>query len=85
MSCKTLYFNSYVKSMCCRCHSRRPDVVIYNHFLVWEWGGGGGEENVYDFDRKKFLTLFLAKYRYFVHGLKFVLNDSVKKTLINTL
>jgi hypothetical protein len=20
-----------------------------NHFLVWEWGGGGGEENVYDF------------------------------------
>jgi hypothetical protein len=51
-----------------------------NHFLVWEWGGGGGEENVYDFDRKKFLTLFLAKHRYFVHGLKFVLNDSVKKT-----
>jgi hypothetical protein len=49
-----------------------------NHFLVWEWGGGGGEENVYDFDRKKCLTLFLAKHRYFVHGLKFVLNDSVK-------
>jgi hypothetical protein len=56
-----------------------------NHFLVWEWGGGGGEENVYDFDRKKFLTLFLAKHRYFVHGLKFVLNDSVKKNSSNTL